>query len=89
MPEVISTWYGYRFVGDNIDKNVQPSFQRQGHHRVQSLHHFHGYAVRDRVDLSKYSNTQPPFVTPDPSVLLPSVSDLSSLKDELVVLISR
>lgn len=21
-------WFGYKFVGDNIDKNVKPSFQR-------------------------------------------------------------
>ena len=38
------------------------------------------------LEISKYSDTRPPFVTPDPSVLLP---DLPSLKDELVVLISR
>ena len=25
-------WFGYKFVGDNIDKNVKPRFQRQGGH---------------------------------------------------------
>ena len=43
-------WFGYKFVGDNIDKNVKPSLQRQELRR-QSLHYFHGCAVRDRVDL--------------------------------------
>lgn len=90
MPEKEeSTWFGYRFVGDNIDKNIQPSFQRQGEHSVQSLHYFHGYAVRDRVNLTTYSDDIPPFITPDPSILLPSVTDLSLLKEELTVLISR
>ena len=83
------TWFGYRFVGDNIDKNIQPSFQRQEHHTVQSLHYFHGYAVQDRVNLSKYSDKTPPFTPPDTSILLPSETDLSLLKDDLIVLISR
>lgn len=63
------TWFGYRFVGDTVDKNIQPSFLRQEDHNVRSLHCFHGYAVRDRVDLSAYSDTTPPFVTPDTSIL--------------------
>ena len=82
-------WFGYKFVGDNIDKNVKPRFQRQSGHTGQSLHYFHGYGVRDRVDLSSYSDAVPAYIKPDPAVLLPSSYDLSILKDEQVVLMSR
>ena len=46
---------GYRFVGDNVDKNIKPSYQRH-EHRGQSLHHFHSYAVKDRTVISSYSD---------------------------------
>ena len=81
-------WSGYKFVGDNIDKNVRPRFQRQ-EARGQSFHHFHGYAVRDRVDLSKLSDKPPAHTTPEPSILLPSQTDLNCLKEELTILIAR
>ena len=82
-------WAGYKFVGDNIDKNIKPRFQRY-ENRGQSLHYFHGYAVRDRVDLASLSDKPPPTPTSlDPSSFLPSASELSGLKDELTILISR
>ena len=83
-----SGWVGFKFVGDNIDKNVKPRFQRY-ENKGQSLHYFHGYAVRDRVDVSKLSDERPSPTTPDPSVFLPSPSDLFTLKEEFNVLISR
>ena len=49
-----NNWYGFMFVGDNIDKNVNPRFQRC-ENRGQSLHYFHGYALRDRVDLNEHA----------------------------------
>ena len=89
IEEESTLWFGYKFVGDNLDRNIKPSFQRQESHTGQSLHYFHGYAVQDRVDLSCYSNANPPCTTPDPSAILPSAADFSALKDELDVLISR
>ncbi len=83
-----SMWFGYKFVGDNIDKNVKPSLQRH-ELRGQSLHYFHGYAVRDRVDLSGLSDERPPSCTPDPGVFVPTPSDLSSLRHELGILVSQ
>ena len=83
-----NNWYGFMFVGDNIDKNVNPRFQRCGN-RSQSLHYFHGYVLRDRVDLSTLSDVAPPFQKTDLSTFLPSKEDISSLNDELTVLISR
>ena len=32
----------YKIVGDNIDKNIRPSFQRVSH-QTKSLHYFHSY----------------------------------------------
>ena len=81
-------WFGYKFVGDNIDKNVKASFQRLDHCN-QSFHFFHGYAVRDRVDFSTYSDDKPEFNLPDPSSLLPSNSEMSLVKEELSILIAR
>lgn len=83
-----SNWCGFMFVGDNIDKNISPKFQRH-ENRGQSLHHFHGYTLRDRIDFSTLSDVAPPQQKPDPSTFLPSKEDISSLNDELTVLISR
>ena len=83
-----SNWCGFKFVADNIDKNINPRFQRH-EHRVKSLHHFHGYALRDRVDFSTLSDVAPAPQMPDSSTFLPSEEDISRLKDELTVLISR
>ena len=73
-------------MGDNVDKAIKPRYQQQGH-SGHSLHYFHSYAVRDRVDFSSYSDVVPIYMKPDPAVRLPSSSDLSMLKDELMVLI--
>ena len=67
---------------------MKPSLQRQ-ELKGKSLHHFHGYAVRDRVNLSTMSDETPTFIEPDPSKFLPSLSDLSLLKEEFSVLVSQ
>ena len=69
-------WCGYKFVGDNVDKNVKPSRQRE-EIKGKSLHYFHGYAAKDRVNLASLSECSPPMSTPDPNVLLPSAADVS------------
>ena len=74
-PEKPPEWFGYKFVGDNIDKNIKPSHQRY-ELKGQSLHHFHGFAVRDRVNFSGMSEENPTFTIPDPSKFLPSQSDI-------------
>ncbi len=47
--------YTYKLVGDNIDKNVTPRHMTIDS-QTRSLHYFHVYGVRDRIDLSSYSN---------------------------------
>lgn len=53
------SWNGFKIVGDNIDKTVHASFQRSNDLTQRSLHHFHAFAVRDRIDFSDLSDSQP------------------------------
>lgn len=77
-------------VGDNIDKNIQPQDMRLDN-QTKSLHYFHVYAVRDRIDLSDYDDTLP---SPDISSisidkLLPSDDDNTNLRANYSILIAR
>lgn len=45
---------GYKIVGDNIDKNIRASFQRIDH-QTKSVHYFHIFAAKDRIDFSGLS----------------------------------
>ncbi len=36
-------------VGDNLDKTINPRYMTATHQR-QSVHYFHSYAVRDRIE---------------------------------------
>lgn len=83
-----SLWCGYKFVGDNVDKNIKPSLQR---HEIQgqSLHYFHTYAMKDRVNLASLSDSSPVTCTPDPNILVPSAEDVSFIMDEMAILVSR
>ena len=78
----------YKFVIDNVDKNVEPSFRRdeiQGH----SYHCVHGYCVQDRVDTSMLSDREPQFRKADPLVMVPSQTDIDNVKDEMVTFVKR
>ena len=44
----------YKIVGDNIDKNIRASFQRIDH-QTKSIHYFHTFAAKDRIDFSNLS----------------------------------
>ena len=52
---MLPTWDGFKLVGDNIDKNIRPSEQRIDR-QTRSLHYFHSFAVRDRVNFSNTSD---------------------------------
>ena len=83
-----SLWCGYKFVGDNVDKNVKPSCQRQ-EIQGKSLHYFHAYAAKDRVNLASLSECPPPTSTPDANELLPTAADVSCIMEEICILMSR
>ena len=74
-------------VGDNVDQNVRPSFQR-GDMQTESWHCFHSYAVADRVDISHLSE-EPSAAVVHPDSVLPDDGDLMKLYEEFEVFILR
>ena len=82
-----SQWSGFKIVGDNVDKNVRPSLQRLTH-QTKSLHHFHSYAVKDRVNLSSASDASKSCPL-DLSSFVMSSQDWNWFKDTCQVLVSR
>ncbi len=85
--DALHQWSGFKIVGDNIDKNVRPSFQRLTH-QTKSLHFFHSYAVKDRVNLSSASDTRKPRPS-DYDYFVVSVEDWNWFKEICQVLVSR
>lgn len=67
---------------------VDTSVDRQ----TESLHFFHSYAVKDRVNLSNFSDN-PPSNTPKPedviSTVLPTEEDDAIIHDEFSILVAR
>ena len=45
----------FKIVGDNIDKEVRPKNMRSDY-QARSLHYFHSYAVKDRVNLDNFED---------------------------------
>lgn len=82
-------WCGFIFTGDNLDRSTKPTYQRQ-EQKALSLHYFHSFAVKDRVNLQDLSNEPPDSrILPDPEVCLPSRDDISAVTDEMCILLSR
>ena len=82
--------YGYKLVGDNLDKTIKPRDMRVDH-LPQSLHYFNIYAVLDRVDFRSLScDTSIIDVAKiDTSKFLPSAADMEAMIANFSVLISR
>ena len=80
-------WNGFKLVGDNIDKNYRQSFNRMNK-KTTSIHYFHYYAVRDRIDLSACSEA-PPTAPIDVQKLIVDMDDLAMLNNDVIVLMSR
>ena len=81
-------WCGFKVVGDNIDKNIRPSFHRL-QHQTQSLHYFHCYAVKDRVDLSDLPDASSSPACVDATDLIITEDEWTRFKDDCCVLVSR
>lgn len=77
-------------MGDNIDKNVKPRTMTS-EHQTRSLHYFHLFAVRDRIDLSSYSNEPrvPDLTAMNLDDLLPSSEDEELMNENLAILMGR
>lgn len=72
-----ATWYGYIITSDNIEKGTTASHQRQ-EQKSKSLHYFHSYAAKDRVNLEHLSDEMPSPKKTDPAICLPSCDDVRS-----------
>ena len=92
IPRLCIQPLSFKLVGDNIDKNVKARYLRSDHGN-SSLHYFHSFAVKDRIDFSHLSSTLPFSCSNSPSKLaleiLPSVEDDATLKSLFKVHVSR
>ena len=79
---------GYKIVGDNIDKNIRASFQRIVH-QTKSVHYFHTFAAKDRIEFSNLSESVPHDIKVNLTTLLPGSTDLATFLNDLQVIVSR
>ena len=56
----------FKIVGDNVDKNVKKRYLRVDQQNA-SLHFFHAFAVRDRIDFSHLPDTLPLTCSNEPA----------------------
>ena len=80
-------WDGFKIVGDNIDKNILPSFQRCDY-QTKLFHYFHSYAVKNRMDLSDVSDIHPTHCI-NTEALIVSIEEWNRFKDDCCILIKR
>ena len=83
---------GYKIVGDNLDKSVKARYMHDGAGN-QSLHYFHYFAVKNRVNLSNLPDVHPQTCMPSPElkavIMLPSAEDDKDLCRLFAVHVSR
>ena len=83
--------FGVKLCGDNVDWTVTPRSIRADR-QTQSIHYFHSYAVRDRIDMSGLSDIQPtskPSMSEVISKILPTAHEESLIHDEFVILLAH
>lgn len=92
-PPASSQHLSYKLVGDNLDKSVKARYLRVEGSRNQSLHNFHSFAVRDRIDFSSLPDVLPHSCLNSPKqralALLPSTDDDNALKELFGTHVSR
>ena len=83
-------WFGFRLVGDNIDKSIKPRDMRISH-QSNLLHYFNVYAVRDRINFHDLDVTAQ-LIDPgavDFTKFYPTAEDGAALLANFKVLIVR
>ena len=88
----VCPWCGFKICGDNIDKGVHCRHIMRFDKQTQSLHYFHSYAVRDRVDCSNLADdplSTTPTVRDVISRVLPTDEDDAIIHDEFAILVAR
>ena len=76
----------YTIVGDNVDKNIKPRDMRIDK-QVTSMHAFHMYATKDRVDASSLPDDKPvrDLEAVPISTFMPSIGDSIILRENYLV----
>ena len=59
------------------------------HITTNSLHYFHSYAVKNRIDISNYSDDHPKSLDISPDKILPTQADLKDLLGNFETLIEK
>ena len=79
---------GYKVVVDNFDRNIRASYQRIDR-TTESFHCVHFYAALDRIDFSGLSDTAPTQIQVDLNCLLPTETEICTIKEHFTVIIER
>ena len=82
VQDVSQEWYGFKLVGDNIDKNIHPSLQ-QRNSQTNSLHYFYSFAI---LTCKAYITPTNPNI--NYSKLLPSAADITQYKNYAEILMA-
>ena len=87
--ETENGWFGYKFVGDNVDGKIKPRFMRSDN-QSKEFHYFHQYGIRDRINFSHLSEA-PPSIDPDAPLnqLIPTFEDDEALLANFKILVRR
>lgn len=83
---ISADWTGFKIVRDNVDKNFRPSTQQYDN---ETNPWFHLHAVKDRIDLSSYSDYTPNSAAIDINKLLIHKDDVKQITSNADTLISR
>lgn len=77
-------------MGDNLDKRVKPKHQTM-EHKVQDYHAFAYIAVKDRVNLSAFLDSQelPALSDGHIKTVIPDSQDCRNIEENFCVLIER
>ena len=84
------TWPGFKLVGDNIDKTIEPRDMRINN-QANSVHYFNVYAVRDRINFSHLSSNAS-MISPEDikfDAFYPSSDDDNKLLLNFEILVTR
>ena len=87
----VPTWSGFKICGDNIDKHVHRRHIRSDQQN-KTLHYFHSYSVKDRINLHDVSDAGPQKPSTIPEVLNkvePDAQENAVIVDACAILLSR
>ena len=86
----VPQWHGFKIVGDNLDRNITPRYQRLDS-QTRSLHFFNSLALLDRCNFSTLSDSVKPIQQSDIDItlFLPNEHDLMEITRNFAIIIGR